>query len=137
MSVGLSIGWLGFQEATDFPGTVRTHRLPVLFLVSFNFPVGPATISIAPVLRFDTVFVETTPTGSSQTNSAELEIQLGATAVWHLPIIKELEALIGVGLLGSVLSRDYGIDSPGSAYDDMIPASAIRLLWIVGVAWGP
>ncbi len=137
ISVGLSIGWLGIEETTATPGTVRTHRITSLLSTSFNFPIGPAVISVAPVVRFDTVLVETIPTDSSQTNSTELEIQLGATMIWHVPIIPKLEALLGVGLLGSVLSNDYGIDSPGSDYDDMVPASAVRLLWIVGVAWSP
>jgi hypothetical protein len=137
IGVGLSIGWLGIQEATGPAGTVKTHRLTTLMSASFSFPIGPATISVAPALRFDTVFAQTNPTGSAETTDAEFEIQLGAMAVWHLPIIEDLEAIVGVGLLASVLSHDYGIGSAGPAYDDMIPASVLRLFWIVGVAWSP
>jgi hypothetical protein len=137
ISVGLDIGWLGIQEVTEAPGTVRTHRLTTMVSASYHFPVGPVVLSVAPVVRFDTVLVETIPTDSAQINSAELEIQVGGMTVWHLPIIRDLEAVVGVGLLASVLSNDYGIDSAGSAYDDMIPASVLRLLWIVGIAWSP
>ncbi len=137
IAVGLSIGWLGIQEATGSAGTVKTHRLTTLMTASFSFPIGPATISVAPAVRFDTVFAQTNPTGSAETTNTELEIQLGAMTVWHLPMIEDLEAIVGVGLLASVLSHDYGIASAGPAYDDMIPASVLRLFWIVGVAWSP
>jgi hypothetical protein len=137
IGVGLSIGWLGMQEATAPVGTITTHRLTAMMSASFSFPIGPAHISVAPAIRFDTVFVQSDPTGGIATSNAELEIQLGAMTVWHLPIIESLEAIVGVGLFASVLSHDYGIDSAGSAYDDMIPASVMRLFWLVGVAWGP
>jgi hypothetical protein len=137
IGVGLSIGWLGMQEATAPVGTLKTHRLTTLMSASFSFPIGPAHIAVVPAIRFDTVFVQTDPTGGVVTSNAELEIQLGAMTVWHLPIIESLEAIVGVGLFASVLSHDYGIDSAGSAYDDMIPASVMRLFWIVGVAWSP
>jgi len=129
----LSFGWLGVQRASNEAGEVSSYRLPVAFELRIALPVGPATFSIAPVGRLDTVFATADPVGPrGQSSQVELELHVGGRTSWNLPLPGGIEIVLGAGILGTLLGHDYSVDGRRA-----IVASTLRFGWWIGVAWGP
>jgi hypothetical protein len=129
----LTVGWLGMQEGSNERGVVRSHRLPIDLGLRIAFPVGPATFALAPVARLDVVFVKADPTGPRGAGTkAEIELHVGGQTTWHLPLPGGIEAVLGAGILGTLLGRDYEVDEMVA-----IPKSALRFGWWIGIAWAP
>ena len=61
----------------------------------------------------------------------ECKVEAGGMTIWHLPLPFNLEAIVGVGAMGSLLSRGYEVDEV-----EAIPASRARFIWMAGIAWG-
>lgn len=129
----LGVGWLGMQRGEGAAGEVSTHRIPVSLAVRLRFEVGPATFAVAPVGRLDTVFTRRDPAGSPGTSSStEVEIHLGGVTTWHLPFPGGIEAVVGAGVLATVLGDDREIDG-----ERLVPRSQVRFLWMAALAWNP
>jgi hypothetical protein len=129
----VSVGWLGVQEGTDELGVARYHGIPIQVGLRIAFPVGPATFALAPVGRLDVLFVTADPAGPRGAETGvELELHMGGQTTWNLPLPRGIEALLGAGILGTVLGRDYEVQGARA-----IPASTLRFGWWVGVAWSP
>ncbi len=137
VGISLSMGWLGIRESNVNSGTVTVHRLTPSLSLRIIFPLGPAHVSIAPVGRVDIAFVETSPVFEKASTRTEVEIQAGGLTTWHLPLTKRLEAVVGAGVLASVLSKDYGIEGGEPGDDEAIPSSMLRVIWLAGVSWSP
>jgi hypothetical protein len=129
----LSVGWLGLQQASNEAGEVRSHRMPIAVDFRIAVPVGPATFSIAPVGRFDVVFVSADPRGPRGASSqVELELHVGGKTCWNLPLPGGIEIVVGAGILGTLLGHEYSVDDRRA-----IAESTLRFGWWVGVAWSP
>jgi hypothetical protein len=129
----LSFGWLGLQRVSNEAGTVRSHRLPIALELRIAVPVGPATFSIAPIGRLDLVFATADPVGPRGASSQiELELHVGGRTAWNLPLPGGVEAVIGAGILGTLIGHEYAVDGRRA-----IPESTLRFGWWVGVAWSP
>ncbi|MCP4676881.1 MAG: hypothetical protein GY854_15470 [Deltaproteobacteria bacterium] len=137
VGISLSMGWLGIRESKVGSGTVKVHRLTPSLALRIIFPLGPAHISIAPVGRVDIAFVEASPVFEKTATQTEVEIQAGGLTTWHLPLTRRLEAIVGAGVLASVLSRDYGIEGGEPGDDEAIPSTMLRVVWLAGVSWSP
>ena len=137
IAVALSIGWLGIRKGDVDLGKVTSHRLTSSLALRIKFQFGPAHIAIAPVGRFDVVFAQIDPVGEKITHQTGLEIQAGGITMWHLPLGKNFEAVIGAGVLASVLSKNYGITLENTPTQVAIPASILRIIWMAGVSWSP
>jgi hypothetical protein len=129
----LSFGWLGLQRVSNEAGTVRSHRLPIAIELRIAVPVGPATFSIAPMGRLDLVFATADPIGPRGASSQiELELHVGGRTAWNLPLPGGVEAVIGAGILGTLLGHEYSVDDRRA-----LPESTLRFGWWIGVAWSP
>jgi hypothetical protein len=129
----LAVGWLGMQRGEGAAGEVTTHRMPVSLAIRLRFEVGAAAFAVAPVGRFDTVFSRREPAGPGQASSStDLEIHVGGVTTWHLPFPGGIEAVVGAGVLATVLGDDREIDG-----ERLLPRSDVRLLWVAALAWNP
>ncbi len=137
VGVVLSVGWLGIREGNVSSGTARTHRLTSTLAVRIIFPIGPSHISVAPLVRIDAVFAEKVPAASATTSSTDVEIQAGGITTWHLPFSSRLEAVIGAGVLATILSEEYTFDAGYGIEETAIPSSVLRVIWLAGVSWSP
>ncbi|MCP4606618.1 MAG: hypothetical protein GY847_39930 [Proteobacteria bacterium] len=137
LGAALSVGWLGIQEGRVGSGTVETNRLTTALALRIIFALGPAHITIAPVGRLDVRFVKIDPFESKAKHRSEVEIHAGGLSTWHLPLTTRLEAVVGAGVLASLLNKDYTIDSQDQENEKAISASVLRLIWLAGVSWSP
>jgi hypothetical protein len=137
IGICLSVGWLGIREGETPIGTVATHRLSTSLALRIILSLGPAHIAIAPIGRFDVVFSKTDPLSGPTSTDTKLEIQAGGVTTWHLPLTNRLEAVVGAGVLASLLSRSYRIENAGSADQEAIPASVLSIFWLAGISWSP
>jgi hypothetical protein len=129
----LAFGWLGLQRVTNQAGEVRSHRIPIAVELRIAVPVGPATFSVAPVGRLDVVFASADPAGPDAGSSrVEVELHVGGRTCWNLPLPGGVEAILGAGILGTLLGHDYSVDGRQA-----IAESRLRFGWWVGVAWSP
>ncbi|MBW2278212.1 MAG: hypothetical protein JRF63_12010 [Deltaproteobacteria bacterium] len=129
----LSFGWLGLQKVSTEAGEVRSHRTPILIELRIAIPVGPSTFSVAPVGRLDVVFANADPVGPrGESSEVELELHVGGRTCWNLPLPGGVEAIIGAGILGTLLGHDYSVGGRRA-----IAESTLRFGWWVGVAWSP
>ncbi|MFO8073561.1 MAG: hypothetical protein R6V85_16990 [Polyangia bacterium] len=129
----LSVGWLGVREADGAAGRAISHRLPIALAVRLSFPVGPARFALAPAGRLDVVFAEENPAGSGgEKHEVDVAMHAGGITSWHLPFPGGVQAVIGTGVMATVLDRDRG---PGRSAE--IGASAVRIYWFAGLAWSP
>jgi hypothetical protein len=133
----ISVGWMGIREGEISPGTAKVHRITSSLALRIIFPVGPAHISIAPLGRLDVTFVELIPNNRSGTSWADLELQAGGLTTWHLPLNPRLEAIVGAGVLASILSNEISIYNAADDKEVAIPATSLRVVWMVGIAWSP
>jgi hypothetical protein len=130
----LTVGWAGIEQGEGPAGEAASHRIPVTLSVRVRFGVGPATLAVAPAGRIDTVFSRVDPagTGASSSSSVDPEIHVGGIGTWHLPFPGGLEAVVGVGVLATVLGRDTELDG-----ERLIGGSSVRFLWTAALAWDP
>lgn len=128
----LSSGWLGVLEESATLGTITTHRLFTALSVGLSLPLGPSRVELAPMGRLDLVFAKADPErlGDETEKQTEVELHLGGDVTWRLPLIWNVEALVGMGLLASLLSHDFRLD------DAEVPASSLRLVWLLGLSCG-
>ncbi len=134
-TVGLNVGvgWLGVRNSEFGKWSLTVHRLTAQAAIRIIFPLGPARVSIAPLVRLDTVFSTLNDTVFvTEDKNTDLEIQVGGHTTWHLPISEHLEAVVGAGLLFSALSEEYEADEIV-----LLPATNLRFLWTAGLAWSP
>jgi len=129
----VSTGWLGLQRVVSEAGVVRSHRVPVNIELRIAIPVGPSTFSVSPAGRFDVVFASAEPAGPhGDSSSVEFELHVGGRTSWNLPLPGGIEAVLGAGILGTLLGHDYSV-----ADRRAIAESTLRFGWWVGVAWSP
>ncbi len=127
----MAVGWLGIRRGEGAAGEAMTHRIPISLAIRLRFEVGPATFAVAPVGRLDTVFSRRDPAGPAGASaSVDLEIQVGGITTWHLPFPCGIDAVVGAGVLATVLGEDLEIDG-----ERLVRASDVRLLWMAGLAW--
>jgi hypothetical protein len=130
----LSVGWLGLGRGEIEAGEVVSHRLTASLSLRLVFTMGLASVSLAPVGRLDVVFSEADPTAAHEPTESgtELELHAGGTTTWRLPLpARDLDAVVGVGVLASLLSSDVEVDG-----ETAVRASSLRITWHVGVCWG-
>ncbi|MDJ0765184.1 MAG: hypothetical protein QNJ97_19545 [Myxococcota bacterium] len=137
LGIDLSVGWLGFREANVSTGTVHLNRITAALALRVLFSLGPARVALAPIGRLDVVFAHIDPTAASTRVDVDLEVQAGGITTWHLPISHGLEAVVGAGVVASLVSRGYAIDTAETEKETAIPAPIMRLLWVAGIAWSP
>ena len=129
----LTVGWLGVRSESVPAGEAATHRLPVSLAVRLTFDLGAASFCLAPVGRVDTVFARADERGpGDESGDTFVEIHLGGVTSWHLPFPGNVEAVVGAGVLATVLGE--GVDVGATRALD---ASSVRIVWSAGIAWSP
>jgi hypothetical protein len=135
--VSVSLGWLGVRRAEAEGGQIRIHRLTPAVAVRLIVPVGPARLALAPVARLDAAFYQFDHVGQDDTRETRFELQVGGMATWHLPMIPRLCAVVGAGVLVSVINEQAEVVGSAGQTETAIPASVVRLAWTIGIAWSP
>ena len=130
----LRVGWLGMDTADVETGSISAYRFALELELRIAFPVGPALFSIAPVGRVDLAVASANPSGPrGETTSVGAELYVGGMTTWHLPLPGgEVEALVGVGVLATILGRAFDVDGV-----EAIPETQLRVVWSAGIAWSP
>ncbi len=137
LGVMLSVGWLGIRRAEVETAGASVQRLFFSMSLPLILPVGPARISLAPTGRFDVAFADIDNTGRADERLNRFEFQLGGLSVWHLPLSWRLEIFVGAGVLVSVISEETKVSISENQRVTAIPASTLRLTWLMGFAWSP
>jgi hypothetical protein len=127
-------GWLGMARGDGANGVVDAYCFPIELELRVAFPVGPAMFSIAPVGRVDLVVANANPVGPrGESTSVGTDLQVGGMTTWHTPLPGgALQALVGVGVLATIIGNDLEIDG-----EVEVPASKLRIVWSAGLAWSP
>jgi len=130
----LRVGWLGIAQGDGTNGDVRAYAFPIELELRVAFPIGPAMFSLAPVARLDLVVATANPEGPrKESTSFETDFHVGGMTTWHTPLPGgAVEALVGVGVLATIIGNDLDIGN-----ETMIPASKLRIVWSAGLAWSP
>jgi hypothetical protein len=130
----LRVGWLGITEGDGTNGAIEAYSFPFELELRVAFPIGPAMFSLAPIVRLDLIVATANPEGPrKESSSVDTDLHVGGMTTWHTPLPGgRLEALVGVGVLATIIGNDLDIDG-----ETMIPASKLRIVWSAGVAWSP
>jgi hypothetical protein len=130
----LRVGWLGVEIADNDRGSVSAYRFPLELELRVAIPVGPAMFSIAPVGRVDLVVATADPAGPrGESTSVDAELHVGGMTTWHMPLPGgKVEALVGVGILATIIGHELEIDGVGA-----MPSAKLRVVWSAGVSWSP
>jgi hypothetical protein len=134
----IQAGWLGMERGEAEGAEVLLHRLNTMLTVRMIFSIGPARISIGALGRLDTVFLSAqNAPGFGSSNDTYLEASVGGITMWHLPLPKGLNFVIGAGLTASVVSREVEAVGFSGSQETIIPASTLRMIWTVGLELSP
>lgn len=137
LGIHLSLAWLGIRKAEVGEASARVHRLVSALSVPLVLRVGTARISLAPVVRLDAAFATIDNVGDDPQSRTMFELQAGGLTVWHLPLTRGVEILIGAGILVSVMSEAVEIALTENRRETAIPPSTLRLTWLMGLSWSP
>lgn len=137
VGAALCVGWLGIEEDRIDPGTATVHRFTTALALRVIFSLGPAHVAVAPVGRLDVTFVDLEPVGRAGSSWSDLELQAGGLTTWHLPLTPRIEAVVGAGVVASILAKEIGIYGAYGQQEVVVQASVLRLWWLAGIAWSP
>ena len=128
------VGWLGMAHGDGAGGDVDAYCFPFELELRVAFPIGPAMFSVGPVGRVDVVIANANPDGPrGESTSVETDLHVGGMTTWHTPLPgDELEVLVGVGVLATIIGNDLSLDG-----ETEIPASKLRIVWSAGLSWSP